>query len=82
MRLVARHNRLVTFSCGLKPRQVRAASGRAIHVAGAGAAAPLVFPHSDIFTIDGREVHAEDVIDLLTPQVTPERLYKMQQVLW
>jgi hypothetical protein len=40
----------------------------------------VVFPHNDTISVDGREVNYRQIIDMLAPAVTPERLEKMQQV--
>jgi hypothetical protein len=44
------------------------------------AASQVVFPHSDTIHVDGRDVGYRQIIDMLAPAVTPERLEKMQQV--
>lgn len=42
---------------------------------------PVVFPHSDVVTLEGRqEVSCTKIVDLLQNSVTPERWQKMQQV--
>jgi hypothetical protein len=47
---------------------------------GTAAASQVVFPHSDTIHVDGRDVDYRQIIDMLAPAVTPERLEKMQQV--
>jgi hypothetical protein len=46
---------------------------------------PVVFPHSDVVTLEGnlkRQVSCKQIIDLLSTEnsITPERLSTLQQV--
>eukprot|EP00882_Tetradesmus_deserticola_P025631 GHRQ01028169.1.p1 GENE.GHRQ01028169.1~~GHRQ01028169.1.p1 ORF type:complete len:133 (+),score=19.27 GHRQ01028169.1:319-717(+) len=71
-------------SClALRCRHSRATPAAAAAAGATPAAAPrdVVFPHSENIIVDGREVHIRDIVDILAPAVTPDRLVKMQQVI-
>lgn len=41
---------------------------------------PRVFPHSDTVSLDGKQVQASRLVEVLQDSLTPERIDKMRQV--
>jgi hypothetical protein len=80
-RSICTHTTPTYLANTVSKRQKRSTATSVAAAPGAAAAAsPVVFPHSDTVSVDGRDVHYRQIIDMLAPAVTPERLEKMQQV--
>ncbi len=65
----------------LRPRQSVKLQSAAAPVASAVQLPEWIFPYADAFDLDGRTVDADSIISMLTPQVSEERLARIEAVL-